>query len=79
MSPVTRIVSDMVIVRRMVYDVLKLKIMVLGVVHEKTHGVRTVLFLWTSASCAWSPGAWTAGTEGSASILWIPYHVPGHP
>ena len=41
------IVSDMFIVRRMVDDVLKLMIMKLSVAHERTHGARTVLFMWT--------------------------------
>ena len=37
---ITRIMSDMVIVRRMVDDVLNQMIIVRGVVHEMTHGVR---------------------------------------
>ena len=36
----TRIVSDMVIVRRMVDDVLNQMIIERGVVHEMTHGVK---------------------------------------
>ena len=56
---VTRILSDMVLVRRMVDDVLNQMIIMEGVKHEMTHGVRINHILVDSLSSAWSPGSRT--------------------
>ena len=54
---ITRIVNDMVNVRQVLDDMLNQMIIMEGVKHELTHGVRVNHNLVDSLSCAWSPGS----------------------